>query len=55
MLKPGDGAAVILAALVSLGICAVGTQMAKGASRTTTPAERKPKPAQPDHAAGRER
>ncbi len=36
VLKPGDGAAVIFAALVSLGVCAAGTAMSSRASPDTS-------------------
>ena len=32
LLKPGEGAAIIVAALASLGVCAVGTEVAKRSS-----------------------
>ena len=42
VISPGQGAAIILAALVSLGICAAGTALAKRSApdspRATTPA-----------------
>ena len=41
VLHPGQGAAIILAALCSLGTCAIGTSMAKPAS----PSQREPPPA----------
>ena len=38
VIRPGQGAAIILAALVSLGLCAAGTAMAKRALNAAAPA-----------------
>jgi Kef-type K+ transport system membrane component KefB len=37
VLTPGEGAAIILAALVSLGVCAAGAALARSAPATATP------------------
>ncbi len=37
VIRPGQGAAIILAALVSLGLCAAGTAMAKRALNAAAP------------------